>query len=94
MEDTDNITPAPVSTPEELIAKLDMILGATRQWIADDDDALAAIIYRRTSEIPHDLVSVEGTPEHWEIVKRKAADISIAFQQKTYVNLQAMNSLN
>lgn len=92
--DNESIAPAPVSTPEELIAKLDMILGATQQWIINDDDELGAIIYRRTQEISSDIRCVEGTPEHWEAVKNISSNIAVAFRQKNYVNLQALNSLN
>lgn len=88
------IMPAPVNTPEELIAKMDLILGAAQQWVTIEDDELGAAIYRRCSELPGNLSTVQGTQEHWEAFNQKAVAIQRALQQKAYVELQAMNSLN
>lgn len=92
--DNHEIAPAPVSTPEELLSKMDMILGATRQWMTDDDDALGALIYRRVTEIPRDMSVVLGSTEHWAAFDAKAIAINKAFRQKAAISLHNLNSLN
>jgi hypothetical protein len=88
------ITPAPVNTAEELIAKMDLILGAAQQWVTVDDDELGAAIYRRCSELPANLSTVQGSQEHWAAFNEKAVAINRSLRQKAYVELQNMNSLN
>lgn len=88
------ITPAPVTTAEELLAKVDMLISATKQWVNSDDDALGAAIYRRVNEIPTDLSTVHITAEHVEAFNKKAITLNQAFRMKTYVELSALNSLN
>lgn len=88
------ITPAPVATAEDLLAKVDMLISATKQWINTDDDTLGAAIYRRVNEIPSDISAVHITPEHAEVFNHKAVELNRAFRMKTYVELSALNSLN
>lgn len=92
--ESNEFTPAPVNTAEELIAKMDLILGAAQQWVNDDDDALGAAIYRRCSELPANLASVQGTQDHWRVFDQKAIAINHALRQKNYVELQGLHSLN
>ena len=92
--ENNEIAPAPVNTAEELFAKMDMLLTATRQWINNDDDALGAAIYRRTTEIPSDVFVLRDTPELWDSFNERVTTLNHAFRKKTFVNLSAMNSLN
>lgn len=86
--------PAPVNSADELIAKMNLILGAAEQWVNVDDDELGAAIYRRCSELPANLASVQGTPEQWEAFNKAAIAINHSLRVKAHVELQAMNSLN
>lgn len=88
------ITPAPVSSVDDLLNKMDMLIGATRQWVNDDDDALAALIYRRLSELPIDVTKVHGTPEEAEAFNGKVLTLNKTLHRKAYVELTNLNSLN
>jgi hypothetical protein len=73
---------------------MDLILGAAQQWVSVDDDELGAAIYRRCSELPGNLSTVQGSQEHWAAFNEKAVAINNSLRQKAYVELQNMNSLN
>lgn len=56
--DTNGIARTPITNGEELLAKLDLILGAAEQWVSDNDDELGFIIYQRLSEVGDDMDGV------------------------------------
>lgn len=92
--ENNEIAPAPVQSAEELFAKMDMLLSATRQWTLNDNDELGAVIYRRTNEIQEDALVLRDHPDLWEAFSAKAVRLNLEFRRKTWTNLSALNSLN
>jgi hypothetical protein len=89
-----HVTPAPVNTADDLIAKIDLITGATRQWTLDDDNELGSAIYRRLTELPQDIAGVYIPEEQRAAVQIKISDLNHAFRRKAIVSLHNLNSLN
>lgn len=88
------IAPSPVRNADELLAKLDLITGAIRQWTNDDDNELGVVIYRRLMELPQDFSGVYLPEEQRTEAQVKVNVLNHAFHRKAVVNLHNLNSLN
>jgi hypothetical protein len=84
------VTPTPINTSMDLLAKLDMILGAAQQWISEEDDALGLTIFQRLYEVSAELDVVPDNSEDWSALGEKLLEIKEAMRQKSVNELEAM----
>lgn len=77
----------PVTTAEDMIASLDLLLIAANQWAADDDKDLGALLYQRTSELVDDLPAIPTTPENRMAMKVRVDGIRNAIRQRSINDL-------
>lgn len=76
--DCNEIISHPVGTPKELLAKMDFLLGAIRQWSAggETDGELLHVILHRLAELHGDMdVMDDCTPVEGDAVMRKMDEI-------------------
>ena len=74
-----NIAPHPVHTPEELIAKMDMIIAGIKQLEAGaaDDSVFVGTVIHRMLEVKTDCDVMDNcTPEQGDAVMRKLDEIA------------------
>lgn len=90
--DTHGIAPTPVTSGEELLAKMNLILGAAQQWASDDDDELGVLIFQRLSEVGDDMDTVLGLEPNLDLTPmgEKLMEIKEAIRQRSLGDLQAM----
>jgi hypothetical protein len=88
--DTPEITPAPVSTIEELLGKIDMIHAAAQQWHESEngnDPDLINVLRVRVHELLGDITAVGVTPEQWSVIAAKCDEISELFKGRLLTTL-------
>jgi hypothetical protein len=84
------VAPTPINTAKDVLAKLDMILGAAQQWVTEDDDALGVMIFQRLHEISTDLDVIHDSSGDWKVLGEKLLEIKEAMRQKSVNDLEAM----
>lgn len=92
--DNFEIAPAPVSTIDGLIAKIDIIHEGIKQWMATGDDELGQIVAYRYEELDEAIAAVVGTPDHWATIDEKLQTINDLLRRKRNNDLNAMYDLN
>lgn len=90
--DVSGVAPTPITSVEELLAKMDLILGAAQQWVEDDNDELGAMIFRRMRELSSDfdIILSSGPGPDWEAVGEKLMAIKEALRQRSVRDLESM----
>jgi hypothetical protein len=73
-----DISSSPVTSMDDLLAKIDMIIGAANQLVNDRDNNLMRTILLRTSELSNDFDTVTDTnAEKMTLAKKKVGQIKI-----------------
>lgn len=93
--DTHGVAHTPITNGEELLAKLNLILGAAQQWISDDDDdadELSLVILQRMREIGADVDAVLDRNPNFDLAPlgEKLLEIKEVMRQKSVNDLQSM----
>jgi hypothetical protein len=88
--DNFEVAPSPIKTGKDVLAKLDMILGAAQQWAKEEDDALSLAIFQRLNEISADLDVVPDSSVEWNALGEKLLEIIEVMRQKSVRELEVM----
>jgi hypothetical protein len=89
------IAPHPVNSIEDLLAKLDLIHEAAKQYSTkSSDDELGLVLLHRAVELMSDISIIDPAPEHWQTVGEKLEGIREAVRQGTINDLNAMYALD
>lgn len=81
-----------VTTPEELFAKMDMIIDGLKSWVAApiQDDEMLAILVHRAQELHGDFgVLDDNNPMHWQTAGTKVMEIKELTRQSSVRELNA-----
>lgn len=82
----------PVETMVDLIARLDLILGAAQQWAVEDDAEIGVLIHKSLNDlkqVPH----LPGTEEQRIELRSKVDAIREALRQRKIKDLNAQYRL-
>lgn len=83
------MTPTPINTVDDLLAKMDMILLGIEQWSGDRNRELMSDIRTRAMELSNDLDGLEVTKDEWQIIGAKTTDIREAIRQADITHFNA-----
>jgi len=86
------ITPQPVNTFEELLAKTNLILEATKQSVTDHDNELNFALFIRVSELGNDFDGIDCTAEQMAIFGTMLEEIREVIRQANIADLNSMYS--
>lgn len=94
--DTYGVAPTPITNGEELLAKMDLILGASQQWSVDGDEELGSLILERLIEVSMDMDTVLDLHPDLDLTphKEKLAEIKTALSKPSSDDIKEMYRRN
>jgi hypothetical protein len=83
------LSAVPITSMNDMLGRLDIIIGSAQQLLTDDDIELNHSIALRMQEIVDALADLDGTLEEWHLAAARIRQIRDTVRQRTIRDLDA-----